>query len=69
MAHSPSVKGVPEMSAVASPEIVLAGRPAAERASNARAGGVETFLLVGVSIQNHGRFGNVIQDGRSPCLG
>ena len=34
------------------PEVVLAGRPAAERASYARAGRVEGFLLIEVAIQD-----------------
>jgi hypothetical protein len=58
-ADSSGFEGVPEMATVTSPEIVLAGRPTAERAPDARAGRVEPLLL----IQNNGRFGRVTREG------
>lgn len=41
--------------AVTRPEIVFAWRPAAERASNADAGGFEALILIGLAIQHYGR--------------
>ena len=51
------------MAAATGPAVVFVGRPAANRASNAGAGGVEALFLVEVAIQNHGRFGSVIREG------
>ena len=48
-ANSSRVEGVPDMAAGAEPFVFLAGRPAAEWASNAGAIGVEVFLLVGLA--------------------
>jgi hypothetical protein len=62
-AHCSRIKSVPLMAAATRPTVVLAGRPAAERASDARAGRVEALLLIRLSIQNHGRFGGVIREG------
>jgi hypothetical protein len=50
---SVSVEGVPFVPTGASPAVIPAGRPAAERASDARAGGVEVFLLIGFTINNN----------------
>jgi hypothetical protein len=44
-AHATSIKRVPLVATVASPMIALDRRPAAERTSNVRASGLETFLL------------------------
>ena len=54
-AHSSGVKRVPHAAAVTRPEIVFAWRPAAERASNAGAGGFEALILIGLAIQHYGR--------------
>jgi hypothetical protein len=54
-AHSSIVKRVPHAAAVTRPEIVFAWRPAAERASNAGAGGFEALILIGLAIQHYGR--------------
>ena len=53
-AHSSRIECVPLMPAGAKPEVLLAGRPAAQRAANARAGRVEALLLFGLPIQNNG---------------
>ena len=52
-AHSSRVECVPFMPAGAEPFVFLSGRPAAERAADAGAGGVEAFLLIGLAIQNN----------------
>jgi hypothetical protein len=44
-------------------EVFLARRPTAARTSYARSGRVEAFLFIKLAIQNHGRFGGVIQEG------
>jgi hypothetical protein len=62
-AHFSGIKGVPLVAAGARPAVILAGRPAAKRASYPRAGGVGAFLLIRLAIQNHGRFGGAIWDG------
>ena len=54
------------MPAVASPEIVLAGRPTTEWASDARAGGAEALFLIGLAIQNAGGFVGVIRESLMP---
>jgi hypothetical protein len=57
------------VAATAPPAIVTARRPAAERASSARAGGVEACLLIRLAIQNHRRFGGAIGEGaHAPAL-
>ena len=61
-ADSSRIEGVPFMAAGARPAVVLAGRPTAEWASNARAGRTEALLLVKLAIQNNGRFGGVIRE-------
>jgi len=62
-AHSPGVERVPCVATGARPQVILPGRPAAERASDARAGGVEAFVLVRLAVQNGGRFGGFIGEG------
>jgi hypothetical protein len=52
-AYSASVEGVPLIAATTTPAVILAGRPAAERAPNARTGRVEAFLLFGLAINNN----------------
>jgi hypothetical protein len=54
-AHSSGVKRVPHAAAVTRPEMVFAWRPAAERASNAGAGGFEALILIGLAIQHYRR--------------
>ena len=54
-AHSTRIERVPLVPAATSPLVILAGRPAAEWASNAWAGGVEAFRLIGFTINNNGR--------------
>jgi hypothetical protein len=49
-AHSSGLEGVPFVSASTKPSVVLAGRPAAERAADAGAIGVEAFLFVEFAI-------------------
>jgi hypothetical protein len=44
------------MSAGTRPLVLFARRPAAERASDAGAGGVEDFSLIKLGFQNQGRF-------------
>ena len=51
------------MAASAKPAVVLAGRPTAEGAPDARAGRVEALLLVKLAIQNHGGFREFIREG------
>ena len=53
-AHSSGIECVPFIPTGARPAVVLAGRPAAARASNARAGGVEALLLLSLGLQNRG---------------
>jgi hypothetical protein len=52
-AHSSRVKSVPRVAAATRPAVVLAGRPAAERASDAGAGRIEAFLLIRLAVQDH----------------
>jgi hypothetical protein len=52
-AYPASVEGVPLITATTRPAVILAGRPAAERAPNARTGRVEAFLLFGLAINNN----------------
>jgi len=56
-ADTPGLERVPKVAAGARPHVILAGRPAAERAPNSRAGGVETFLLLKLAINNDRRLG------------
>jgi hypothetical protein len=68
-AHSSRIERVPLMTAATKPAVLLAGRPAAERRSNAGAGRVEAFLLIKLAIQDHGRFGGAIREGaHAPLL-
>ena len=61
-ADSPGVERVPQVAARARPAVFLAGRPAAERVSDARAGRIEALLLIGLAIQ-HNR--PVMREGRT----
>jgi hypothetical protein len=54
-ADTPGIERVPMVPADAKPMVFLAGRPAAQRASDARAGGVEAFLLIWLAINNDRR--------------
>ena len=60
-ANSTSVECVPRVEAVTRPEIVFAGRPTAEWAPDARAGGVEALLFIQFAINNNG--GLVVREG------
>jgi hypothetical protein len=62
-AHPSGVKGVPRMTARARPEIALAGRPAAERASNAGTGWAEGGVLPRFAIRDHRTLNRVVWDG------
>jgi hypothetical protein len=53
-ADASSVKGVPRIAAGAEPLVLLAGRPSAERAADARAGRIVFLLLIKFVIQNCG---------------
>jgi hypothetical protein len=64
--HSSGVERVPKVAAATQPHVILARRPAAERAPDARAGGFVAFLQIEVSIQDDGL---VILDGaHAPVL-
>jgi len=52
-ADASGIERVPLMPAGAEPLVVLAGRPAAERAADAGAIGAEALVLVEVVIQNN----------------
>ena len=52
-ADASRVERVPEMAAGTRPHVILSRRPAAERATDARPGGVETFLLIRLAINNN----------------
>jgi len=52
-AYPASVEGVPLIAATTRPAVILAGRPAAEWAPNARTERVEAFLLFGLAINNN----------------
>jgi hypothetical protein len=63
-AHSSRIECVPLTAARAEPFVFLAGRPAAERTSDARAGWVAALVFLKFAIQNNGRiisFGNHAQ--------
>ena len=61
-AHTSRVERVPRMLARAKPEVVLARRPPAERAPDARAGRSGALLLIRLAIQDDGGFRVVIRD-------
>lgn len=52
-ADASRIKGIPRMSALAEPFVFLSGRPTAERAADARAGGIVALLFVEFAIQNN----------------
>src|ERR1700758_3987823 len=54
-AHAPRIKGIPRMSALAEPFVFLAGRPTAERAADARAGGIVALVLLKLAVWNDDR--------------
>jgi hypothetical protein len=60
-ADTPGIERVPMVPADTKPMVFLAGRPAAQRASDAWAGGVETLLLIGFTINNNS--GLVVREG------
>jgi hypothetical protein len=72
-ADASGVERVPDMAAVTKPSVFLAGRPAAERAADARIRGTFALLFVEFTIQNNGRFGSGIREGAhapaSPWIG
>jgi hypothetical protein len=53
-ADASSVECVPLVATYAEPFVLLARRPAAERAADARTGGVVALLFVEFTIQNRG---------------
>jgi hypothetical protein len=60
-AHSSGIERIPKVAAGARPHVILAGRPATERAADAWAGGVETFLLLKLAINDDRRL--VVREG------
>jgi hypothetical protein len=52
-AHSTRVERIPSVAAATRPQVILTRRPSADRAPDARAGGVEAFLLSGLAIQSY----------------
>jgi hypothetical protein len=54
-ADTSRVKAVPLVAAGAKPLVLIAGRPAAERAPDARAGGVAAFVESGVAVDDGAR--------------
>jgi len=52
-ADASGIERVPFMSAGTRPEVFFAGRPAAERAADARLGGFATLLFLNLAIQNN----------------
>ncbi len=48
--HAASIKGIARMTALAQPAILLARRPAAQRAADARAGGTVVLVEIGFSV-------------------
>ena len=55
------VEGIPFKAARAKPFVFFAGRPATERALDARTRWLPALLVLDLAIQNNGRFGNVLQ--------
>ncbi len=53
-ADSAGVERVPCVSADAGPQVVLARRPAAERAPDARPGGIKVFVVLQFRLKNRG---------------
>ena len=53
-ADAARVEGIPLVAAGTKPLVLLAGRPAADRAPDARAGRVWALLLIGLTIQDSG---------------
>jgi hypothetical protein len=51
-AYSSRIESVPLIAAGAEPAIFFAGRPAAERAADARAGGIVALFFFKFAIQN-----------------
>jgi hypothetical protein len=66
-ADASSVERVPRITALAEPLVLFAGRPAAERTSDAWAGGVEAFSLIKFGFQNQGRF-VILHGAHAPIL-
>jgi hypothetical protein len=64
-ADFPGFEGVPHVAAITKPEVVLAGRPAAERASDSRTGWLVALVLIGLAINNNRL---VILDGTHPPI-
>jgi hypothetical protein len=56
------VEGVTFIAAGAKPFVFFAGRPAAQRAADARHRRTFVFFFIEFAIQNNWRFGNVIQE-------
>jgi hypothetical protein len=65
-AYPASVERVPFVPTGASPAVILAGRPPAERASDSGTGGVEAFLLIGFTINNNS--GLVVREGAHAAI-
>jgi len=62
-AYASRVEGIPLVAAGAEPLVFFAGRPAAQRATDARLGRALALLLFSLAIQNHGGVGRVIREG------
>jgi hypothetical protein len=60
-AYPSRLESVPLIAARAEPLVVLAGRPAAQGAADARAGGVEALLFIQFVINNNG--GLIVREG------
>src|SRR5260370_17677345 len=63
-ANSSRVERIPRVVASTRPVIVLAGRPTAKRATDARAWRVKAFLFIGLAIQNARQFCRIIPERR-----
>ena len=63
-AHPSCVERIPLIAATTRPAVILAGRPAAQRAADARTGRVKAFLLL--EFHNQGRF--VVRQGADARL-
>ena len=63
LAYSSRVEGVPLLAAGPEPLVLLAGRPAAQRAANPRARGVVTLLFLNLAIKYNRRFRGAIPEG------
>jgi hypothetical protein len=63
-ANSPGVERVPKVTAATRPTVILAGRPAAERAPDTGAGGSKAFLLVTSGVTSKAANGGHFKTGQ-----